>query len=261
MRNFKSLLILFILSGMMLSSCRIFNPSVMLRTKRNHVYAMPTDSVPSEYIIQPGDLLSFRLFSNEGFRIVDIGMLEGGNANQQASQQAQNLIAYRVEADSVVNMPIVGRTALAGMDLKQAEIFLEEKYRNYYNDPYVVITANNRRIIIFPGEGGAAQVVPIQNEYTTVIEALAMAGGISRGGKAHRIKIIRGGLNNPEYYFLDLSTVKGLNEAKHYYLKANDIVYVEPSYFVGSQVIGTASQILGIVSSSILTYFLILQLN
>ena len=104
-------------------------------------------------------------------------------------------------------------------------------------------------------------VVRIQNEYTTVIEALAMAGGISDRGKAHKIKVLRGNLNNPEVYKLDLSTVEGMKEANLIYVRANDIIYVEPSYFAGKQILQTTSSILGLVTSLIVTYVLVLNLS
>jgi polysaccharide export outer membrane protein len=160
-----------------------------------------------------------------------------------------------------VNLPIIGRVKIAGMNLVVAEEFLEEKYSNYYNDPFVVLEVRNRRIVVFPGQGGDARVIDITNEYVTIIEALAMAGGLSEGGKAHRIKVLRGSLDNPTIYKLDLSTTQGLAEANMYYVKANDIIYVEPSYFAGRQILQTTSQVLSLVSSSILTYFLILQLQ
>ena len=119
----------------------------------------------------------------------------------------------------------------------------------------------NRRVVVFPGQGGNARVIQITNEYVTVIEALAMAGGLSQGGKAHKIKVIRGNLNNPTIYKLNLSTTEGLAEANMYYVKANDIIYVEPSYFAGRQILQTTSQIVSLISSTILAYFLILQLQ
>jgi len=52
----------------LLSSCRVFDPSVMLRTKRDYPYATASDTMPREYIIQTGDVITFLLFSNQGFK-------------------------------------------------------------------------------------------------------------------------------------------------------------------------------------------------
>lgn len=247
---------LFVLLAMLLSSCRIFDPSVMLRTKRDYPYAQATDTLPSEYIIQSGDLLNFRLYSNEGFRIIDINT-SATNQNQ-INLANQNMFNYLIEADSSINLPIVGRMPVAGMNLKQAELFLEDKFSNYYNDPYVIMEVRNRRITVFPGEGGAAKVIQITNEYVTIVEALALAGGISGGGKAHKVKVIRGSLNEPEIYKLDMSTPEGLAEAKLHYVRANDIIYVEPSYFAGKQILTTTGQIFSLITAGAQTLLVIL---
>lgn len=257
LRPYRSLILLLVVASF-LSSCRIFDPSVMLRTKGKYPYAEATDTTAHDYILQPGDIINFRLFSNQGFKIIDLTSIDEGARNNIALN-AQNSFTYLIEADSSINLPIIGRMKVAGMNLKATETYLEDKYSNYYNEPFVMLQVNNRRVVVFPGTGGAARVIPIQNEYTTVIEALALAGGLSTGGKAHKIKVVRGDLNDPQIFKLDLSTAQGLKDANLYYVRANDIIYVEPSYFAGRQILQTTSQVLGVVSSLILTYFLIVQ--
>lgn len=235
------------------SSCRIFNPSVMLKTPRDYEFSQGIDTIPESYVIQTGDILRFRLFSNQGFKIIDLTSSTDnvGNTNRNAFA-IQDMIQYIVEPDSSVNLPILGRTKLASLSLKEAEIFLEEKYSNYYNDPYITLQIINRRIIVFPGSGGGAQVVQIQNEYTSLIEALALVGGISDLGKAHKVKVIRGNYENPEVFKINLSRIEGFAEAKTYYVRANDIVYVEPSYRPVQQSISAITQALSLVTSTLL---------
>lgn len=245
-----------ILVAGILSSCRIFNPSVMLRTKKDYPYAVAQDTVPQDYILQKGDLINFRLFSNQGFKIIDLSTMEDANrAGQQLNNQ--NSFRYLIEADSSINLPIIGRVKIAGYNLKEAEMKLEDYYKDYYNDPYVILEVRNRRITVFPGKGGAAKVVTISDEYITIVEALALAGGISDGGKAHKVKVIRGNLNDPLVYKVDMSSVKGLADANMHFIKANDIIYVEPNYFVGRQVLTTTAQILALVTNSIATYLVV----
>jgi polysaccharide biosynthesis/export protein len=253
-------LIAFGIVAVLLSNCRIMNPSIMLRTKKSYPFAEGVDSIPATYIIQKGDILNFRLFSNQGFKIIDLTTVDEGSRNAQSPNQ-QNSFIYNVETDSVVNLPIIGRIKIAGYNLKDAEIMLEAKYSNYYNDPFIMLQIQNRRITVFPGAGGAAKVIQLENQYITVIEALALAGGISEGGKAYRVKIVRGNFKDPEIFSLDLSTPKGLAEANTYYVRANDILYVQSSYFAGKKILSTTTQILGLVSNIILTYVLIATLN
>jgi polysaccharide export outer membrane protein len=250
--NVKYILFFGLLS-ILFSSCRIFNPSVMLRTPRDYDFSQGIDTVPESYVIQTGDILRFRLFSNQGFKIIDLTSSAEGGANTSRNAFAiQDMISYLVEPDSNVNLPILGRTKLASLSLKEAEITLEEKYSNYYNDPYITLEIVNRRIIVFPGSGGGAQVVPIQNEYTSLIEALALVGGISDLGKAHKVKVIRGNYEKPEVFKIDLSTIEGFAVAKTYYVRANDIIYVEPSYRPVQQSIAAITQALSLVTSTLL---------
>jgi polysaccharide export outer membrane protein len=242
------------LLSILFSSCRIFNPSVMLRTPRDYDFSQGIDTVPESYVIQTGDILRFRLFSNQGFKIIDLTSSTEGGANSSRNAFAiQDMISYLVEPDSSVNLPILGRTKLASLSLKQAEISLEEKFGNYYNDPYITMEIINRRIIIFPGSGGGARVVQIQNEYTSLIEALALVGGITDLGKAHKVKVIRGDFENPEVFKINLSTIEGFAEARTYYVRANDIIYVEPSYRPIQQSLAAITQILSFTTSTIIS--------
>ena len=255
MKDLKYILILLI-ATISFSSCRVFNPSVMLKTGRDYPFDEALDSVARDHILKPGDIITFQLFSNQGFKIIDLStMNEGTQGNQRFN--AQTSFPYLVEADSAINLPIIGRIEIAGYDLKQAEQILETKYRDYYQEPYIMLQIQNRRITVFPGRGGDAKVVPITNEYITIVEALALAGGISDGGKAHRVKVFRGGFKNPIVYDVDLSSVEGLSEANMHYIRSNDIIYVEPSYFVAKQVLSATGQIMALITNSIATYLIV----
>ncbi len=238
------------------SSCRVFNPSIMLKTDRDYSFDAAVDSIPRDHIIKPGDILTFQLFSNQGFKIIDLSTLdEGTQGNQRLN--AQTSFPYLVEADSLINLPIIGRIQIAGYDLKEAEMLLENKYSDYYQEPYLILQIQNRRFTIFPGNSGDARVVTITNEYISIVEALALAGGISDGGKAHRVKVFRGDFKNPIVYEVDLSSVEGLSEANMHYIRSNDIIYVEPSYFVAKRVLSAAGQIMALVTNSIATYLVV----
>ena len=129
-------------------------------------------------------------------------------------------------------MPLIGKVLIAGLTVKEAEKLLEEKYSNTYVDPFVTLRISNKRVIVFPGNGGQAKVLPLANNNTNVMEALASAGGILEDGKAYKVKLIR---NNPDsthkpfVYLMDLSRIEGLSQAKSI-VQAGDIIYVEPRY-------------------------------
>lgn len=231
----------------------------MFKTPKDYEYDTPKDTVLKEYQIAANDIISFRLFTNNGFQLIDITNQQGQNNNIQIQNFNQG-ISYLVEYDGFVNLPIIGRVNVSNLTLREAEFFLEEKYAEVYIDPYVLLDVNNRRVTIFPGNGGNGRVIPLNNNNTTLIEALAQAGGIRETGRAKRVKLIRGDLKDPEVYLIDLSTIEGLKDAD-VILQANDIIYVEPVGVTTRQVITEIAPILSLLTGAITLYLVVDRLE
>ncbi|MBI4945163.1 MAG: polysaccharide biosynthesis/export family protein [Bacteroidetes bacterium] len=246
--------ILFLIASVtiILQGCRSLNPSVMLKTGRGFQYSIfPAESSPV-YKIALNDEVSFNIFSNDGFKLVDVTTLSSeGSNNAIRTSNMTGALKYKVEFDGTVKLPLLGHVALKGMTIREAEIFLEEKYSAFYNKPYVLIEITNRRVIVFPGSAGSAKVVPLANENTTLLEGLATAGGIALNGKAYKVKLIRGDLKNPQVYLIDLSTIEGVKKAD-LILQANDIIYVEPKLRIGNDVMAQVLPYLSFVTTIIL---------
>lgn len=253
MKRIYHIFLLAVLGSLLFTGCRSLNPSVMMKTGKNFKYSTFPPSQPMEYKISSNDALSFNIFSNDGFKLIDVTTMAGeggGGGNVRVSSTAGGL-KYQVEFDGSVKFPLLGRITLKGMTIREAEIFLEEKYSTFYNKPYVLLEVTNRRVIIFPGSEGAAKVVKLENENTTLMEALASAGGISKSGKAYNVKLIRGDLKNPEIYLVDLSTIDGVKHAD-LVLQANDIIYIEPQLRIGSDVIAETLPYLSFITTMII---------
>jgi polysaccharide export outer membrane protein len=137
---------------------------------------------------------------------------------------------------------------------------LEGQYATFYNKPFVMLRVLNRRVLVFPGTGGFGRVVNIDNENTTLIEALALAGGLTNTGKAWKIKLIRGDLRNPKVMLIDLSTIEGMKQS-NLLVQANDIIYVEPVPRYSQEVLAQILPIVGILTSVALIYSIVLQIQ
>jgi polysaccharide export outer membrane protein len=144
------------------------------------------------------------------------------------------------------------------LTVREAERLLEDKYAVYYNKPFVMLNVVNRRVMVFPGTGGAGKVVLLENENTTLIEALALAGGITESGQANIIKLIRGDSRNPQVHLIDLSTVEGMKQS-NLLLQANDIIYVEPVKRVSRGILAEITPLVGIVTSLLLLYEIVIN--
>lgn len=241
--------ILYIALLALVSSCAVFKPSFMLRSGSKYPYAEIPEVTQLEYRIANNDVIEFRMFSNNGFKLIDLT-----NFNKSSGGVGRVNLAYLIEHDGMVKLPIVGRIKLAGYTIREAEIMLEEIYSKHYNKPFVMMSVTNQRVIIFPGGGGSARVINLENNNTTLLEALALAGGIS--GKAHKIKLIRGSFNNPQVYLLDLSTLEGVKNGDMV-IQANDIIYVDPVLKVAKTILGELTPIISLLSSLILIWTII----
>ena len=212
--------LLFIATIAVLFSCN-YKSARMLETPKGYEFDEPPLNDSSEFIISIGDIISFNLYTNDGTQLIDLTAISMDNTQRTVSQTVQ----YLVEFDGFAKLPIIGRTELANLTIRNTEKLLEEIYAKYYIKPFVSVRVTNRRVTIFPGTGKGI-VITLQNENTTLLEALAKAGGLSKLAKANNIKLVRGDLKNPQIYQFDLSTIDGINKTD-FVLQANDIIYVE----------------------------------
>lgn len=215
MRNTAFFLIL-ILS---LSSCdKYLNRSLMLRTEANYPYSEFPEIQDEEYRLAADDRIEVRMFTNDGSGLINIG------AGSSVMVGGGTTLGIKLESDGFAKLPMFGRVYLEGLTIRQAEMLVEDKFSEFYNNPFVLLEVSNKRVMIFAGTN--TSVVTLENDNTTLFEVLAMSGGIPEDGKADKIKLIRGELKNPEVYLIDLSTLAGMQNA-NLVLQANDIIYIE----------------------------------
>jgi polysaccharide biosynthesis/export protein len=244
-----------------LSSCKLINRDRMLQTGDDYPYAQFSEKIDREYKISPNDIITFQLFANDGFQLINIG---GGSSSSGAGQSQGNQGqqanggggTYTVEYDGFIKLPVVGRTYVKGLTIRQMEMMLEELFAEYYHKPFVMLKVNNRRVMVFAG--GNSKVVTLMNDNTTLFEVLATIGGMPENGKADQIKIIRGDLKNPEVYMINLSTLEGI---KNYDLvmQGNDIIYIETRKDAVTKTIALLGPYLSLISTAILIYGLATQ--
>ena len=248
--------ILLIVGTLFFASCNI-NPSVMFRVPSNYEYAVDQTIGNVEYRVSPNDLVSMSVYTNDGFKLIDITTSAESFVNRGGSGMSNMSFPYLVEPDGNVKLPIIGKIKIAGMTIREAEKSLETQFANFYNKPFIILRVVNRRVTIFPGTGGSGRVVNLDNESTTIIEALALAGGITNTGKARKIKLIRGDLRNPRVILIDLSTIEGLKQG-NLLLQANDIIYVEPIPRISQELLTQITPIVGILTSFALIYNIVI---
>lgn len=240
--------ILFIgLASLAMGSCGVLQPNKMFETDKNFQFAdfEPVDE--KEYQLQPYDGVSLSISTNAGHQLIKAGETASGNhANPKME------VDYMIEFDGFVKLPTLGRLKLSGMTIREAESFLEKEYGTYFQKPFVLLRVNNRKVYVFKSGGEAGSVINIPENRLTLIEALAMSGGIPDGDKAYKIKLIRGDVSNsPKVYKYDVSSFEELR-GSNLLLQANDIVYIDSRPRYARRVLSELTPFLALLSTILL---------
>lgn len=228
------------------TSCGV-NSNIMLKqAKGTEVNSAEIPLTPKEdYRIAVNDKISFRLFSNDG-----ADLLNQTNATSQVVSQ-DNQMVYDVRTNGNVELPIIGAVKIEGLTIEACEDTLETLYGNELKDPFIKLSVTNQRVIVFPGNGSDAKVVQLTNPNTTLLEAIAMAGGIADRGKANTVKLMRVENGERIVYVMDLSVIEGL-KFTDMIVQANDYIYVEPTPELGKEVIEKIIPVTSLVTTFIL---------
>ncbi len=230
----------------LLASCNI-NRDIMLKTPLDYEFNQLPDSAPAAFRIQVNDIITFRLFANDGFRMIDLV-----DEVQQNQRNLRTTFNYTVEADGRAKLPLLGLVPLTGLTVREAELKLEVMYTEFYNRPFVQVSINNRRVVVFPGGGGDAKIVPLENTNTTLMEALATAGGLNKRGDARKIKVFRKMPDGPRQVFMfDMSDIEGLPFAD-VTVQADDIIYVQPNPELAREILADMNPIIALLTSTVL---------
>jgi polysaccharide export outer membrane protein len=243
--------------ALFLNACSNINSNIMFKIPKGENFQY--DSIPlkptEDYVIGPGDRFTFFFSTNNGERIISGMSGVSGSDGQIFNRNAQIMQDYLVRRDGTAELPVIGIMKVQGFTTIELEDTLTELLSMNYISPFVQIRLSNQRIIIFPGRG-QAQVVNLNNVNTTLLEVIALAGGLSNDARANSIKLIRKNKNKREVYKIDLSTINGLKQAEMI-IQSNDYIYVDIKPRIASSVLTEVSPWLAMLTTSLALFTLI----
>jgi polysaccharide export outer membrane protein len=224
----------------------------MLRVDGKYPISEFSEIKETEYKIAPNDIVRAKIYTNDGSGLLNVGT---GASVMVGSGTG---LEIKVESDGYAKLPLFGRIYIQGLTIRQAEMLIEDKFSQFYNNPFVLLEVSNRRVLLFSGSN--TTVVPLTNDNTTLFEVLATSGGIPDNGKADKIKIIRGDLKNPDVYMVDLSTLSGM-KAANLVMQANDIIYIETRKNYITKAMAELGPYLALITTVISTAAIVTQLR
>ena len=248
---------IFLILVVFLSSCKAYKQDIMFKfdddfTEEN--LTLVKDELESNYILKPNDVVQLDVFTNKGERLIDpnFELSLGGQGMQiQQVQQLRDRFQYVIQADSLINFPLVGASNIVGLTLYEAELQLADYFEEFYDDVFVKLRIGNRRVFLLGAPGGA--VVPLPNENTSLVEVLALAGGLEFGAQAQNIRLIRG----KDVFLVDLSTISGMQRS-NINVEPGDIIYVEPWRRPWLETLRDISPAVSVITS-VITLIVVLQ--
>ena len=214
-------LTLIILVTILFSSCA---------SKRNTVYFQSdtnTVNVPSKFneeVITADDILNISVTALDMTSITPFIKEKFINSNME-----QNLLdGYKVDANGDINFPLIGNIKVADLTTKQAALKIQELLSKSIIDPIAKVSVLNYNITIL-GEVQNPGTFKLFDPKITIIQALGLAGDITIYGKKKNIKVIREINGNSVSTEVDLTNSNFIS-SDFYYLRKNDVVYVEPTF-------------------------------
>lgn len=176
--------------------------------------------------IQAGDLLIITVYARnpEATRLFnqESNMTAGAGTTTKDRWQT-----FLVDENGEIEFPVLGKVQLAGLKRSEAITHMKELLSEEIIDPGVSLTISNFRITIL-GEVNKPGVINVSNDKITLLEALGQAGDLTINGVRKNVLVVREEGESRTYHRVDLTSSEFF-ESPVYYLKQNDVVYVEPN--------------------------------
>lgn len=226
----KKLTISLLMLCLVLTSCKTYK-------KINYIQDVQVNSTEqiAENLgirIQPKDMLSIVVSSKTPelaavFNLPVVSYQAGSET--VAGAGSQRLIGYVVDNNGYIDFPILGKIRVSGMTRWELQDDIKERIINQGLMKELVVSVEfmNFKISIM-GEVNAPGAYTINGDKVTILEALSMAKDLTIFGKRDGVYVIREESGTRTTYQIDLRSTS-LFDSPAFYLRQNDVVYVEPN--------------------------------
>lgn len=203
-----------------------------------------------EPVLQKNDLLSISVSS--------LNTTASQVFNTPNTSGTQEASGYLINQDGYIKFPILGNIKAAGLTKKAVADNITKSLIDAKQllDPIVTIRYLNFKVTVL-GEVARPTLVNVPSEKITLLEALGMAGDITIYGKRDNVIVLREEDNNRVIKRLNLNSNELLT-SPYFYLKSNDIIYVEPNK-ARVATISRTNQLLPIILSGLSVLFIVLE--
>ncbi|MBC8053465.1 MAG: polysaccharide biosynthesis/export family protein [Sphingobacteriaceae bacterium] len=199
-----------------LSSCRSYREIPYFQDVNRNTVSQEGITNYSPLTIQPDDIIGINVLS------LNAEASAAFNYNPQNNPNTGYVVNQRGE----IKLPMVGVMKVSGLTTDELRTQLQSSLLTYLREPTVNVRVLNFKVSVI-GDVLRPDVYSVPNgERITIPEALALAGDANITA-IREVLLIRERNGKREYVPLDLKS-KALFNSPYYYLKNNDMIYVQP---------------------------------
>lgn len=176
------------------------------------------------YKLQPGDNLFIRFVNTIDER--SMVLLNGGTSGYTSTDASIYLQSYTIDEEGFIEMPLVGKIELKNLTVDEAKDRLQSVLNQYINETTIIVKLSNFNLTVL-GEVRQPGMYKVYQSQINLFEAISLAGNMTNFAKIEEVRIIRQTDNGSEIITVDMGSADIL-ASPYYYLKPNDIIYVEP---------------------------------
>lgn len=182
-----------------------------------------------DYKIQPGDNLFIKAINIIDEKSSGVLNGDGSRSNYMSSEPSIYLNSYTVNKNGYIDYPLTGLVEVKNLTVEQAKDKLQTELSKYVKGTALMVKLSNFDITVI-GEVARPGKFKVYQSEISILEALALAGNVTNFAKNSAVKIVRRTDNGSEIVMVNIGKADILS-SPYYYLKPNDIVYVEPLKF------------------------------
>ncbi|WP_276471394.1 polysaccharide biosynthesis/export family protein [Maribacter huludaoensis] len=213
----------------------IFFVSCGSMKKSTYFYESP-DSIYNSSIhenvedtLRENDLLSISVSSvnKEAAEMFNTSNQVGANSGMVSGVLSQ-ASGYLIDKRGFIRFPVLGEIEVQGRTKDEVRDYITTALteQKLLLNPIVDVRILNFRVSVL-GEVLRPNVFTVPSEKISILEALSLAGDITIYGNKERVSLIREVGENKVLQHLDL-TSSDILSSPYFYLKSNDVIYVEP---------------------------------
>ena len=149
------------------------------------------------------------------------------NSASMSGGGLSNIPVYLVDKNGEIEMPLLGKFKAEGLTTDSLKDLIRDKTAEFYKSPAVIVHFANLKVNVL-GEVNRPGSYVLPNEKNTILDALAMAGDLTIFGKRGNVIMIRDSLGFSNMYRFSLND-RDLVKKDFFYLRQNDVLYIEPN--------------------------------